>query len=236
MKKSRRVTAFLLVLMVALTILPVTAFAATTYYMFVGQEGTMSMSGNVVPNAKWNTSNSSVLKIVKQSKTSVTTEGMKAGVAKLTVYNSKNTSQKYTYTIKVLKKGKLTKSDFILKERYGTRNVIESLKSISTGVFCPSILIVDEAKLKAYETYRGIRIYDSYSKVCQRYGNNSLKATTTNDYYYRNVASLKNEWKNIWNKQFKYYIDYSYDSHYKMRMYFNGSKTLVGICFAKDRL
>ena len=75
-------TAIMLVLVTVLVLFPLTASAASkTFYMFVGQQGTMSITANQVPNAKWKTSNSSVLKIVKQSPSSVTTKGMKAGTS-----------------------------------------------------------------------------------------------------------------------------------------------------------
>ena len=223
MKKSRRVTAFLLVLMVVLTIFPATAFAATTYYMFVGQEGTMSMSGKVVPNAKWKISNSSVLKIVKQSKTSVTTEGIKAGVAKLTVYNSKNTSQKYTYTIKVLKEGKLVKQDFVFK-RKSSGESIDILDWFLNDTSSTRLIVI--TNLNDYENYRGLKYLDSYGKVCTRYGKKTLKKTTTNDPLYGDA---------LWQSSFKYSVTYSYDSHYKIRMYFNSNKQLVGMVCGKNK-
>ena len=224
MKKSRRVTAFLLVLMVVLTIFPVTAFAAdTTYYMFVGQRGTMTITANQIPNAKWKTSNSSVLKIVKQSKTSVTTEGMKAGTAKLTVYNSKNTSQKYTVTIKVVKENKLVRQDFVFWSKSSGKNV-----DMWSGLVSSSKQLVVMTPLYNYESYRKINYHDSFSKICARYGKKTLKKTTTKDPLY--VYSSNN----LWRSDFKYYVTYSYDSHYKIRMYFNANKQLVGLACAKN--
>jgi hypothetical protein len=223
MKKPGRLTAFLLVLMVVLTMFPATAFATTTCYMFVGQEGTMSMSGKVVPNAKWKTGNSSILKIVKQSKTSVITEGMKAGVARLTVYNSKNTSQKYTYTIKVLKEGKLVKQDFVFK-RKSSGESIDILDWFLRDTSSTRFIVI--SNLNDYENYRGLRNQDTYSKVCARYGKKTLKKTTANDPLYGNA---------LWQNNFEYYVTYSYDSHYKIRMYFNSNKQLVGMVCGKNK-
>lgn len=231
----------MLVLSMILTLFPATASAAdNAYYMFVGERGSMKITANQIPNAKWKTSNSSVLKIVKQSKTSVTTEGMKPGIAKLTVYNSKKASQKYTYTIKVVKERKLTKSDFILTTPGGSRSIFSMLSNSSISV---DILTDNVKDLKKIVTYRGIHLDDSYSKVCARYGKKALKKTTTKDSYYKSFAKYATnpqyaayKWVRIWKKQFKYYVDYFYNSHYKMRMYFNGSKKLVGIhFFPKDR-
>lgn len=225
MRKSiKRVTVFLLVLMGVLAILPATASAAdSTYYMFVGQRGTMTITANQVPNAKWKTSNSSVLKIVKQSKTSVTTEGMKAGTAILTVYNSKKPSRKYTNTIKVLKKGKLVKQDFVFKNKRSGKSA-----DLKNWLFKDSVSerLTIITPLSDIETYRGISYLDSYSKVCARYGKKSLKKTTTNDPLYGPGS---------WQSDYIYCVTYPYNSHYKIRMYFNANKQLVGLVCSKNK-
>ena len=114
--RTIRKTCGLCLLFLALLLLPVSAHAATkgTFMMLVGQTGTMSMTSNAVPNARWKTNKPAVIRVTKKNATTVSVKGLKAGTATLTVYNSKKTSQKYSYTIKVFKPNKLVKSDFIV--------------------------------------------------------------------------------------------------------------------------
>ena len=136
------------------------------------------------------------------------------------MYNSKNTKQKYTYTIKVLKKGKLTKNDFVFKDKSTGKNLnaLDRFKAFSSlqGVYFTN-------NLKNYETYRGINYLDSYSKVCERNGKKSLTAVTSKDPFYKQFTS-----------DFRYYVTYSYNSQYKLRMYFNLQQKLVGVVWGRN--
>jgi len=250
MKRNRKL-AGLLLLLITLTLLPVRTFAASgPFFMLVGQQGTMSMTSNPVPNAKWKTSNAAVLKIVKQNGQSVTTKGVKFGTATLTVYNKKKTSQKYTYTVKVMKPNKLVKNDFTIsgnqakayfgKSPYNMMN-IAGLTGSKQGLTACDIRAngLTYSNTAGYlTTYRGVRIFDSYSRVCALYGKKALTKTSTKDNFYKlntntskySPAHIKN-FKAYWNGQFRYYVDYKYNSRWKIRMYFNGSKELIGVTY-----
>ena len=170
-------------LILLLVILPIQARAAgSTYLMLKGQTGTMSMTGNVVPNAKWKSSKPSVLKITKTTSSSVSVKGMKAGTATLTVYNKKKPSQKHSYTIRVLTPNKLIKSDFTvsgsqLKDYLNTQktNLVDYVKKKKSKglimVFDIESADATYSNTKNYMlTWRGAHIYSTYAEICRLYG------------------------------------------------------------------
>ncbi len=251
MKNVKKI-AICLLLLLLLILLPEDTYAATkgTYTMLVGQVGTMSMTSNVVPNAKWKTNKPKIIKVTKKNATTVKVKGLKAGTAILTVYNSKNPSQKFSYTIKVFPDKKLNKNDFIVsgtqaKSYFGKSpmkqfNLFKKSKKIFAAYDIRAEGLTDANTNSYMTTYRGIHIFDSYSRVCQMYGTKALKKTTTKDFFYRentntsrrSPASAKS-FKNYWNGQFKYKLVYTYKNRYKMHFYFNNSKQLIGIVYER---
>ena len=254
--KTLRKTCGLCLLFLALLLFSVSAHAAAkgTYMMLVGQTGTMSMTSNAVPNARWKTNKPSVIKVTRKNATTVSVKGLKAGTATLTVYNSKKTSQKYSYTIIVFKPNKLVKSDFIVEGRQikayvgkTPYNILAFFNSYKKNYVYFAFDIREEglttSNTTSYmTTYRGIHIFDSYSMVCRMYGKKTLKKTTTKDFLYqhntytsanRSAAYVKS-FKNYWNGQFKYKIIYSYTSKCKMHFYFNSSKQLIGVVYTQN--
>ena len=244
---------YLLFLILLLTPVSVHAASKGTYMMLVGQTGTMSMTSNAVPNARWKTNKPSVIKVTRKNATTVTVKGLKAGTATLTVYNSKKTSQKYSYTIKVFTPNKLVKNDFIIEgkqikdyvgktpynmfthfDKYKTQKIAAAFDIRAEG-------LTTSNTTSYMTTYRGIHIFDSYSLVCRMYGKKALKKTTTKDFLYQyntsakiyTAASIKS-FKNYWNGQYKYKIVYSYASKYKMHFYFNSSKQLIGVTYTQN--
>lgn len=253
--KNIRKSAGLFLLLLVLVLLPVSAQAATkgTYMMLVGQTGTMSMTSNAVPNAKWKTNKPTVIKVTRKNATTVSVKGLKAGTATLTVYNSKKTSQKYSYTIRVFTPNKLVKNDFIIEgkqikdfvgktpynmftlfNKYKTKKIYAAFDIRAEG-------LTTSNTASYMTTYRGIHIFDSYSLVCRMYGKKALKKTTIKDFLYQDntdsrlrTPTLIKSFKNYWNGQFKYKIVYSYASKYKMHFYFNSSKQLIGVVYTQN--
>lgn len=252
--KAIRKTAGLLLLLLILMALPVSVRAAgkDTYMMLVGQTAQMSMTSNAVPNAKWKTNKPSVIKVTVKNATTVSVKGLKAGSATLTVWNSKNTSQKYSYTIRVFKPGKLVKSDFIVsgtqtRAYFGKTsvNLLTVFSKYSGNLYAAYDIRSDgltPSTTSSYmTTYRGVHIFDSYSRVCQIYGKKTLKKTTTKDFLYKENTSESlrtpaaiTSFKNYWKGQYKYKLVYNYGSKNKMHFYFNSAKELIGVIYTQN--
>ena len=249
---GKRITAVMMTALLVLSMLIVipavtqtkaeAAATSATFFMFKGNVATISMTSNAVPNARWKSSNTKVITVKKKSSASAEVTGKGYGTATLTVYNSKKTSQKYSYTVKVTKNKGLTKADFYvsgwqMKQYLGVNslNLVNKFSGKSCVLICCDIRTNYKNKYtNAYvKTYRDIRLGSTYAQVKQRYGAKALvKETLSKDRIYKNcirgqTGSTLTKTKNFF-KTIKYYNDYFYGK-WGIRFYYNTNKKVIGI-------
>lgn len=251
---AKRITAVMMTALLVLSMLIVVpavtqtkAEAATTsgtYFMFKGNVATITMTSNAVPNATWKSSNTKVITVKKKSANSAEVTGKGYGYATLTVYNSKKTSQKYSYTVKVTKNKGLTKADFYvtgqqIKDYMGVKSV-NLVNKYPKGNFCLMACDIRTTYKNKYtaayvNTYRNIHLGSTYTQVKQRYGAKALvKETLSKDRIYKRcirdmTGSSLTKAKNFF-KSAKYYNDYFYGK-WGIRFYYNSSKKVIGIYY-----
>jgi len=121
-----------------------------------------------------------------------------------------------------VKENRLSKSDFIVKgsqiidymgsSPYNLVKYPKTFRYADFSIFSKGLSASNSSKFM--ETYRGIRIYDSYSMVCERYGKKALKKKTTKDLFY--LSHTSSSWtaktikyfKSIWNKHYNFQTEY----------------------------
>lgn len=226
MKQNRKWAGILLLAaLVFAAFLPAQAKASTVIYVRQGATGYINFRNAPVPNTKWSTGNSSILKLGKCTRNKAVYTGKKTGTTTLTAYNKVNPVQKYVITVNVMPSGKLNRKDF---ELYG----FEWLGfSAGTNLFDFSLwttgtkLCYYSVKNQNPETARTVKIGDSLNHVRALYGKQSLVTfNKSKDKCYKYGLFKQPGCTKL---KVKYYTDYKYGRKCRIRFYFDRRKRVV---------
>ena len=248
MKKKYSVHVLPILALLVLLLCPHSVNAENIIYVRKGVTGSITLKSAPFSNAKWKVGKKSILKINSSSSKKVVYTGKKVGKTALTVYNRRNPSQSYKWTVYVMPSGKLNKMDF---ELYGTRiseafGISDGANAIDNfgGTYDYIILgrgngVTPSTSGSYFQTARTFQFYDSYNRFCTLYGKLSLKKyKASKDRFYRYVMARKTSGykasvKSFFNNNVKYYVNMKYGKNYMIRFLFDRQKKLSGIIYFK---